>query len=142
MNNVIIWIIIVGLIVAILAVIFNRWSEREQEQSQASSQDSDQSKNLPTPTKIGIIAGLVALAVGIVVAYMFIREGNAGKGESSGASIATFVPIWVAIMIPFMVSKNKQQATVNQKKVLILLAIGLILMTALGVFLFLKVNWL
>lgn len=73
----------------------------------------------------------LGLAVAAVVAALVFKDGG-GTGDSDNSAIAPFLPIWIAIWIPFMNKKNKKDASFDNKKQLKYAILALIAASAIG----------
>jgi len=121
--------VIAGILVVLGMVIAIRNNKiLENDRSMYDQEEPDENK---TRQKIALVVLVVALfVVGIVI---FIKSGSGGEYSDDG-SIAAFVPIWVAVWVPFM-NKKKKQPTETQKKILIIILLGTVLAVGLTVWL-------
>ena len=90
--------------------------------------------------KIMILVGLLIVGIGLAVFIYINKSGSGtGKSDSSGASIASFIPIWIAIFIPIIVAqkKNKKELSKNRKMLLMAL-VGLTVLLVLGTIIFIS----
>lgn len=97
----------------------------------------EQSSNLRL--KIILAAGLgVLLVSGIVAYFLFINSDTKEivDSESTPAIMISFIPIWIAVFIPLMISKNKkpQNAKSSQVSLVIGVAAALVIIGAVIVF--------
>lgn len=95
-------------------------------------EDSFDEKNCEkTPRKYQIIGVAIIVAAIIIVISGIIKSGDGSN--SSGANIATFIPIWVAVFIPLMNKNKKGKKCVSVKEKRILLIGILIAMVITGI---------
>ncbi|NIP32477.1 hypothetical protein GWN26_03055 [Candidatus Saccharibacteria bacterium] len=76
---------------------------------------------------IGLIALLIAVA-GTIVFLILNGKGDVATESTDGSSFVTFIPIWVAVFVPFLARRKKE---LPQKKEKIKLAIIVSLTAAL-----------
>lgn len=82
-----------------------------------------------------LITGIIVLilAVGGTIAMIMLNEKEIAATDSTdGTSFAAFIPIWIAVFVPFLARRKKEPATKKQKKILAIvfaLTLGLVLGT-------------
>jgi len=81
---------------------------------------------------IFVIAMSVMLMVGALVAYLVYSEGGfEGAIDEDPTAFIPFIPVWIAIFVPFMVAKKNKK-----KRILIaLLVLGIVSLVGLTIFL-------
>ncbi len=96
-------------------------------------------KDLPGKRKLFIIGLTLTIAVGILI--FFLRD----KGDSSGNSSSSLLPIWIAVFIPLIASqkkkKNNKKMSDKEKEIrkfLILLILGFAMALGMIIFYFAK----
>lgn len=132
-------IIIIALLIIGLIIFIRTKNEEAAETFNEQTTGEIQVENNAVLIKI-LIGGIILLIIGMVVYKIFSDRSIGSGGESSNSSVAAFVPIWIAVFIPFLVRKKKDKnfkevADKNTKLVSIL--IGLLLA---GIFVFLFFN--
>ncbi len=89
--------------------------------------------------KVWFAVGIVLLVV-IVMGTIIYALHNEGREESEEGVISTltlvpFIPIWTAVFIPFLTSRNKKKPSLKEEKWLMfaiaILVISVVLSTAL-----------
>ncbi|MBT3413297.1 MAG: hypothetical protein HOJ15_00445 [Candidatus Jacksonbacteria bacterium] len=107
----------------------------------SSGEQPSEEKNLEKKEISGKKKGLLILAVGLtviavigtIVFVLLNRKGGGGSGDDSGSSIATMIPIWAAVFIPIIASKNKDKnESSSHKKAILIGAVGLTVLLVLG----------
>ena len=75
-----------------------------------------------------MIAAIVVLQIVLLlITFVFLRNK-----PGSGGTGASFVPIWIAVFIPFLARKNKSKDPGIQEKIL-WIALGLAVLVLLGI---------
>ncbi len=90
-------------------------------------------------TKIIIFIGLALLiAGGLIAGYFAYKEGSIDKDFfDNPENFVSFIPFWIAIFIPLIITKKKKSEgeTPNKKRVLlILVALGVLFAVGFGIF--------
>lgn len=134
--------IIILLGVAIITIVARRREKdilgepSEQTQDGIKPEDEDKKNKL----LIGVIVGLVILAVAGVVVNIFIRR-KGGSGENTDTSFVSFIPIWLVAFIPILAKKKKKgQLSEKERRVLMIIVGIIVLLLALGVLVFVYLN--
>lgn len=86
--------------------------------------------------RIAIIVSIALLVVGAAALVMFylIREESINTGEikDSTSSFLPFIPIWIAIFIPSLLKKKNQKPDEKQKRALLAVVIGTLVLVLAG----------
>jgi len=87
--------------------------------------------------RITIIVSIALLVVGAAAGIIFylIRKESISTGEfkDSARSFFPFIPIWIAIFIPSIFRKKKQNANEKQKRAMIITAILSLILVLAGI---------
>jgi ABC-type phosphate/phosphonate transport system permease subunit len=97
--------------------------------------------------RIAIIIAVLILLLGLGVAVFFLMETNydvegmVDTAKNDSTYFLPFIPIWIAVFVPFMIAKKKknltssQQLNLNgdQKRVIVMAAVGVALIIAFSV---------
>lgn len=87
-------------------------------------------------TTVAIVIGLLVLLLGGGVAlFVYTSEGGGANGSDDAASFIPFIPIWIAVFIPFIYRNKKKALSDNQKRARVLLAaaLGILVATTFGI---------
>jgi flagellar basal body-associated protein FliL len=72
------------------------------------------------PNKILLVIAILVfiLALGFTIALFLKKQGidTGSRGDDDGVSFASMIPIWVAVFVPIMASKKKQQKKLSDKQ--------------------------
>ncbi len=97
--------------------------------------EKETDKSRKTQLMISIALGL--LVFGGLAAVFFIRQNTepsvSTEPKDSVRSIIPFLPVWIAIFIPILIKKNKQQTLPHQKRILIITVIAMIILVLAGI---------
>ena len=78
-----------------------------------------------------IIAVLVLFLGGGIAMFVYMSESGSSNPEEAFAFIP-FLPIWIAIFIPFFIKKKKQGTTgKNRDRIIVFVAVGIAVLIAL-----------
>lgn len=90
--------------------------------------------------KLKLIAvGVLTLLIigGIVLMIINKGDGNGGGGDDSSPSVTSFLPIWVAVFVPMLAKRNKddkREYTKREKSLLIALVVITVLAVIATIF--------
>jgi len=117
-----------------IAIIINR-KEGENVENQEII-DQEQEKEQRTRKIIMIILGALVVA-GLIAYFLFARKiGDSPRPSSDDdSSIVTFVPVWMAVLIPFIVRRNKKKVSSREQKAIIILILAGVLIFLFGIIL-------
>ena len=97
-------------------------------------------QSVPSGLQIFLIFG-VGLVAGIV-AYTFFKNIKGGEDGDTNSSIASMIPIWVAVFIPIMANKKNKKVSSKmsseQRRNFFIIFFGIALFVAAIIILFFK----
>ncbi|MFC1687930.1 hypothetical protein ACFL0L_05155 [Patescibacteria group bacterium] len=122
----IIAIVTLALLSAVLAMV-----ALARKKSETPGQSGDQTAGTDTPHFQKKIRTIIIIITVLIVALFIVLFVTEMKNED--ANIVIFVPIWFAAMIPMIVARKHPQALQQNKKAMVAISIGLIVLVILGV---------
>lgn len=80
-----------------------------------------------------LAVGVLVLAVGVTAYFVFGGQGDGGGEERNSFSM---IPIWIAVFVPLLATRNQGKVEPGTKKMLIVgVILGILVALALALFL-------
>jgi cytochrome bd-type quinol oxidase subunit 2 len=133
-------------VIALIIVIRQKqiWGEEKDDYGQTpeeltSKTDEQTDKQQRIKTLVSI--GLGVMVAGGFLAYLIMRKQVGGEeADREGLSIAVFVPVWLAAMIPILAGKKKKEQLKPSQQKLIFISVILTILLVLATLLFWGLN--
>lgn len=128
-------ILIFLLIIAM--IIFRFREEKEISENSQNPEDLEEKMENKRKIKIGL---LVAVLIGVILTIILKERGVISSDSDSDFNVAVFVPIWIAVFVPFIANQKKKrlknsEVSEEQKRIALIIGI-LLLLLAFGVLIF------